>query len=174
MTSQNLRDWRNWVTLAARLILGITLIVAGIDKATNLTLSSTSVGAYRILPYSVSQVVGHVLPFAEIGLGLLLVIGLFTRISGALGALLMVAFIIGIASVWIRGISIDCGCFGQGGPVSPEQAARQYPWEIIRDTGLLLCGLWLVIFGKPFFAADNWLFAPLDQIAASRDKKKRR
>jgi len=165
MKSQDLRQWRNWVTLAARLILGIVLIVAGIQKATNLTLSGMSVWAYQILPYNVSQVVGYVLPFAEISLGVLLVIGLFTRIAGALGALLMLAFIIAISSVWARGISIDCGCFGQGGPVSPETAARQYPWEIARDVGLLLCGLWLVIFGKPFFAADAWLFAPLDQIA---------
>lgn len=172
MTSQNRRDWRNWVTLAARAILGIVLIVSGARKATNLTMSGTSTWAYQILSYQASVVVGHILPFAEIGLGLVLVAGLFTRVAGGLGALLMLGFIIAIASVWIRGISIDCGCFGQGGPVSPETALRQYPWEIARDTGLLLCGLWLVIFGKPFYAVDNWLFAPLDQIAARQGKRR--
>ncbi len=44
------------------------------------------------------------------------------------------AFIIGIASVWARGITIDCGCFGGGG--YDADAASQYPWEIARDVGL--------------------------------------
>ena len=35
-----------------------------------------------------------------------------------------------------RGISIDCGCFGDGGP-DPDAIGR-YPWEIARDVGLLL------------------------------------
>ena len=45
-------------------------------------------------------------------------------------------FIVAIASVWYRGISIDCGCFGGGGEVDASQT--QYPAEIARDLGLLL------------------------------------
>ncbi|MDR0849847.1 MAG: DoxX family membrane protein [Propionibacteriaceae bacterium] len=166
-----MRDWKNWVTLAARLILGIVFIIAGVGKIGNLTQSVAATNAYQILPSSVAQIVGYALPFCEVGLGLVLVAGLFTRVAGALGGLLQLAFIIAIASVWARGISIDCGCFGNGGPVDPVQAVKNYPWDILRDVGLLACGAWLVFLGKPFLAIDSWLFKPLDQIAAEMGPK---
>ena len=71
--------------------------------------------------------------------------------------MLQVAFIIGIASVWARGISINCGCFGDGGP-DPD-AISKYPWEIARDVGLLLLSLFLVWLRRTPLALDNLLYA---------------
>ena len=64
------------------------------------------------------------------------------RMSALLGTLLMLAFVIGIASAWARGLSIDCGCFGGGGTIGAEQTA--YPFELSRDVALTLAGAWLV------------------------------
>jgi len=172
--STDLRNWKNWVSLAARLILGIVLIWSGAAKVGNLASSVTSTNAYQILPYGAVQVVGNALPFCEMGLGLLLVIGLFTRVMGALGALLMLGFIIAIASVWARGISIDCGCFGTGGPVDPAEATAAYPWEILRDIGLMICGGWLVFTKEKFIAVDAWLFRPIEEIVAAPAKTSRK
>lgn len=155
-------DWRDWVGLAARLLLGGVLLVAGGLKLPNLGESVIAVRAYQLLPYDATTVVGYVLPILEVSAGLLLVLGLFTRVSAIVGSLLMVAFIIGIASVWARGISIDCGCFGGGGAVSPEEAARAYPWDILRDLGLLACGVWLIVRPRTPWALDSWLFRPVD------------
>ena len=47
-----------------------------------------------------------------------------------------------MASAAARGLSIDCGCFGGGGPVPPGQTA--YAAEIVRDLGLLAAAGWLV------------------------------
>ena len=66
------------------------------------------------------------------------------------------AFIIGIASVWARGIQIDCGCFGGGG--FDADATAKYPWEIARDVGLLLLSLLLVWRPRTRLALDNLLF----------------
>ena len=167
------RDWKNWVSLAARLILGIVLIVAGFSKATNLDASVRSTNAYQILPYTLAEILGNSLPFIEIAVGILLVVGLFTRVVGALGAAMMLAFIIAISSAWIRGISIDCGCFGEGGPVDAKTATAQYPWEILRDLGLMACGVWLVVIKKAFLAVDAWLFRPVEEIVARQDRKQR-
>jgi hypothetical protein len=68
-------------------------------------------------------------------------------------ALLMVAFIIGVASAWARGLTIDCGCFGGGGQVAASET--KYPEEILRDIGLVLLGGWLVVFGAGRFALDG-------------------
>ena len=169
--SSDARRWTNWVSLAARLILGIVLIWAGASKVTNLAGSIQATAAYQILPYELAKVVGQTLPFIEIGVGILLVIGLFTRIMGVVGSLMMLAFVIAISSVWARGISIDCGCFGEGGAVSAAEAISKYPWEILRDVGLMACGVWLVIAKKPFIAVDTWLFRPVEEILAQADKK---
>lgn len=141
------------VGLLARLVLGGVLLVAGYIKAVDLDASVRSVVAYDLFNYRVAEFIGLTLPIIEIAVGLTLVLGLFTRLSGALGALLMVVFIAGIASAWARGLSIDCGCFGTGGPVDPS--ATRYLEEILRDTGLGLAGLWLVLRPHTLFALDG-------------------
>ena len=118
------------------------ILVAGALKVTNLGQSALAVRAYQLLPYDLAGYVGYALPIIEIVIGLLLVLGLFTRMSALLGTLLMLAFVIGIASAWARGLSIDCGCFGGGGTIGAEQTA--YPFELSRDVALTLAGAWLV------------------------------
>lgn len=103
-----------WLTLLARLILGGVLIAAGALKVGNLQQSAMAVRAYELLPIWMANLFGYALPWIEIGIGLLLVLGALVRINGLLGALIMLAFIIAIAQAWARGLSIDCGCFGNG------------------------------------------------------------
>ena len=136
-----------------RLVLGGVILVAGALKVTNLGQSALAVRAYQLLPYDLAGYVGYALPIIEIVIGLLLVLGLFTRISALLGALLMLAFVIGIASAWARGLSIDCGCFGGGGTIGAEETA--YPLELSRDVALLLAGAWLVRRPHTAYALDD-------------------
>lgn len=153
--------WRDWVGLVARLVLGIVLVVAGGLKLGNLGESAVAVRGYQILPFAWTAPVGYALPIVEVIVGALLIVGLGTRWAAAAGALLMVAFVIGIASAWARGISIDCGCFGGGGQVTWERAVAQYPVDIARDIGLFWCGLWLVVRPATPWSMDRWLFRPL-------------
>ena len=161
------RAWIGWVGLAARLVLGGVLLVAGALKVGAIGESILAVRAYQLLPYELTTVVGTVMPFAEILLGLLLITGTFTRLCGILGALVMVAFIIAIGSAWARGLTLDCGCFGGGGQISQEEAFAAYPWEIARDVGLAACGVWLALFPRTPFSLDNWIFGAPSAASAS-------
>lgn len=152
--------WRDCVGLAARLVLGGVLFVAGALKVTNLPSSALAVRAYKILQYDLAGMVGYALPILEMVVGLLLLIGLFTRWSAAVGGLLMVAFIIGISSAWARGLSLDCGCFGGGGEVELARALAAYPWEIARDVGLLALAVWLVVRPATPYSVETRLFGP--------------
>lgn len=145
-----------WVGLLARLVTGGVWIVAGGLKITEPDASIAAVRAYQLLPSSVAEAVGIALPAVELVIGLALVIGVFTRGAAVLSALLFVAFIIGIASVWARGIEIDCGCFGGGG--AKAGAASDYPWEIARDTALLAASLLVVSVRRTRLALDSVLF----------------
>lgn len=146
-----------WFGLLARLITGGVWLYAGLLKVGDPAASVAAVRAYQLLPYDLAETVGRILPMLEVVLGACLIAGLLTRFSGALSALLQVAFIVGIASVWARGIAIDCGCFGDGGP-DPD-AFSQYPWEIARDLGLLALSLFLVWRPRTPYSVDGLLFA---------------
>ena len=164
---KNLRiaPWvREALPLAGRLIVGGTLIAAGALKLNPIE-SARAVRAYRILPEAGVQIMGIGLPLLEITLGILLIVGLGTRFVAAVAALLFVVFIAGIISVWIRGISIDCGCFGGGGTVQRNQT--QYPLEIARDLGLLLVSFALVWRPRSKISLDGvlGLFTPRSETA---------
>ena len=145
-----------WTGLLARLIVGGVWVYAGLLKLPHPESSVSAVRAYQLLPAGAAEVVGHVLPMLEIVIGLCLICGLLTRANGVVSALLQVAFVIGIASVWSRGIEIDCGCFGDGGP--DPNAFSKYPWEITRDLGLMALSLYLVIKPRTAFALDALIF----------------
>ena len=149
---------RDVVGLLARLVLGGVVLVAGLLKVGHLETSARAVRAYQLLPYDVAGYVGYALPVLEVAVGLLLVLGLFTRGSAVVGGVLMVVFIIGIGSAWVRGLSIDCGCFGDGGTIAAAQT--QYPEEIARDVGLLLCAAWLVLRPRTALSLERRLFPP--------------
>jgi uncharacterized membrane protein YphA (DoxX/SURF4 family) len=142
-----------WLTLLARLILGGVLIVAGGLKIGNLQKSAMSVRAYEMLPIWLANFFGYALPWVEIGIGALLILGVAVRIMGALGALIMLGFIIAIAQAWARGLSIDCGCFGGGGKIDPEDT--KYLSSILRDIGFLALGIFLYLYPKGRFALDK-------------------
>ena len=142
-----------WLTLLARLILGGVLFAAGALKIGSLQKSAMAVRAYELLPVSLANFLGYTLPWIEIGVGLLLIAGVAVRISGLIGAFTMLAFIIAIAQEWARGLSIDCGCFGGGGAIDPEDT--KYLSEIIRDIGLLILGIYLYFYPKGRFSVDK-------------------
>lgn len=144
------------IGLVARLVLGAVVLVAGALKVGHPETSARAVRAYQLLPFDVAGYLGYALPVLEIAVGVLLVLGLFTRANAVIGGLLMAAFAAGIASAWARGLSIDCGCFGHGGTIAASQT--QYPQEIARDLGLLACAAWLAVRPHTAYGLDRVLF----------------
>lgn len=150
---------KEWIGLAARLVIGGVWIWAGALKLGDSYQSVQAVRAYDLLPESLVEPVGYLLPVLEVVVGAALVLGVLTRGAAVISAVLFVVFIIGIASAWARGLQIDCGCFGGGG-YNPD-ASSQYPWEIARDAVLLAGSLYLVRWPRTRFALDSLLFRPL-------------
>ena len=147
---------REWIGLVLRLVVGGVWIAAGAVKVTDPAQSVQAVRAYQLLPSSLVSPVGQLLPVVEIVIGVMLVVGLLTRGAALISAVLLGLFIVGIVSVWARGINIDCGCFGGGG--ADPDAASQYPWEIARDAALLAASIVLVWLRSTRLSLDNVLF----------------
>ncbi|MET7708460.1 MauE/DoxX family redox-associated membrane protein [Micromonospora sp. NPDC005413] len=147
---------RPWLGIAARLGLAAVWLVAGASKVGDLAASGRAVNAYQVMPYDVATVIGAALPFVELALGVLLLLGLATRLSAVVSAALLVVFIAGIASAWARGLAIDCGCFGSGGQLAEGQAPSYLP-EILRDLGFLVLAGFLLIWPRTPVSVDGWL-----------------
>ena len=143
-----------WISTAARLLLAGVFLTAGVLKAADPQASVTAVRAYELLPVSWATLIGWGLPFGEIALGLLLAVGLLTRLVAIVAAALLTCFIVAVASAAARGLSVDCGCFGGGGALPRGQT--HYGLEIIRDVGLLLLAGWLVWRPECRLCLDRW------------------
>jgi uncharacterized membrane protein YphA (DoxX/SURF4 family) len=139
----------------ARLGLAAVWLISGSIKVSDLNQTYVAVQAYDLLPSDVVNVVAGALPFLELALGVLLVAGLGTRLTAAVSALVLLAFIGAVAQSWARGLTIDCGCFGGGGQVAAGDTT--YPQEIARDLGFLVLAAWLLARPRTLLALDGWL-----------------
>lgn len=147
---------RPWLGTAARLGLAAVWLIAGATKVGDLAASGRAVNAYQVMPYELATVIGAALPFVELALGVLLLVGLATRLAAGFSAALLLVFITGIASAWSRGLAIDCGCFGSGGQLAAGQAPSYLP-EILRDLGFLALAGFLLIWPRTPVSVDGWL-----------------
>src|SRR5260370_18157069 len=93
------------------------------------------VGSYQLLPPWGVNFVAHTLPFAEIALGLLLILGWQLRVWATLSTLLILGFFGAVVHAYAAGIQINCGCFTTPDPLTIT--------TVIRDG--LLAGLALLM-----------------------------
>jgi uncharacterized membrane protein YphA (DoxX/SURF4 family) len=145
-----------WISTAARLGMATVFLVAGATKVGDLAGSARAVNAYRLMPFEAAKIVGAILPFVEITLGLLLLAGIAVRLSAGIAATLLVIFIAGIVSAWARGLRIDCGCFSAGGDLGAGQVPT-YGREILRDVSFLVLAGVLLWRPRTRFSVDGIL-----------------
>ncbi|MGI8415714.1 MAG: MauE/DoxX family redox-associated membrane protein [Nakamurella sp.] len=140
------------VGLIVRLGVAAVWLISGFEKASNSLQTTVAVRAFQILPEGAVHPVAAVLPYLEIALGLLLLVGLAVRLTAVISAVMLMIYIAGVISAAARGLSIDCGCFGGGGTVSAGQT--QYPAEILRDVGFLVLAAYLVWRPRSLLSVD--------------------
>src|SRR5258708_14149075 len=78
----------------------------------NISSFAQQVESYKMISPEASQVVAHTLPFVEIVLGLLLLIGWRLRIWATAITAIMVAFLAVVTRAYLLHMDINCGCFG--------------------------------------------------------------
>jgi uncharacterized membrane protein YphA (DoxX/SURF4 family) len=141
--------------LLVRLGLAAVWLVSGAIKVAAPGQFYSAVQAYQLFSPGLASLISAAVPFLELGLGLLLLLGLGTRLVAVVSALLLLAYIAGVAQSWARGLTIDCGCFGGGGQVAAGQT--HYGQEILRDTGFVLMAVWLLLRPRTPVSLDRWL-----------------
>jgi len=96
-------------------------------------LFAMGIDSYRLLPLGVVEWMARILPWLELALGALLIVGAGVRWAGLVVTALLVVFMIALAHAALGGLEINCGCFGTGS-VKPGR-------ELMLDAGLLALAL---------------------------------
>jgi uncharacterized membrane protein YphA (DoxX/SURF4 family) len=149
-------NFQRVVIWIGRLLLGGIFIYAGYSKifVPNLILSSMmtlkfsinanlsnfgqQVASYKLLSPAGVDFVAHTLPFVEIILGLLLLIGWRLRIWGTIVSLMLLGFLAMVTRAYLLHMEINCGCFGTPEPVSLK--------KILEDSAMLALAVLMTLF----------------------------
>lgn len=111
--------------VALRLALAAVFLYAAYTKLRQpWLLFAMSIDAYQILPEWAALTLGRVLPWLELGLGLLLATGFGLRYAAAGASILLAVFLGVMVRAYALGMKIDCACFGPGEEISPRTLAR--------------------------------------------------
>jgi len=154
MRQENSRG--SWVGFGIRLLAAAIWIIAGAVKIPQIQTFEVLVQRYGILPVWLSGPFAYALPFLELAIGAYLAAGLFVRGTSLVGTLLFAAFLTAQASAWLRGISLDCGCFGS------VLQTTVGPLTILRDFGLGIPTFLMLAFPARALSLDRRLFGATD------------
>jgi len=138
----------SFVSLLFRFILSLVFIISALDKIASPAEFAIAVENYRIIPSVFTNTIAIFLPWIEFFCGLFLLLGIWQRGSTVIIAALSILFISAMISVLLRGLDIDCGCFGAGVKVDN--------YRIAEDIVLLLLALFLIKFPSEKFTLDRF------------------
>jgi uncharacterized membrane protein YphA (DoxX/SURF4 family) len=104
-----------YILIAFRLVVGGIFIWAGVSKIIDPLGFAQDIANYRVFPAGISFFLALVLPWMEVICGAFLILGIFRYASALLISGFLAVFLALIIVTIIRGIDIDCGCFGSLG-----------------------------------------------------------
>ncbi len=139
------------VSLVARVVLATVFLSAAAGKLGRRREFEKTVRGYELVSDATARLVAATLPPLELVCGLLLVVGLATRIVALVLASMLLAFAGAVAVNLLRGREIDCGCLGAAGP-------RRITWLTVgRNLVFAAAALLLALDPTTVLSLDNAL-----------------
>jgi uncharacterized membrane protein YphA (DoxX/SURF4 family) len=92
--------------------LGLAFVWAAVSKLPDLSAFVDSMDAYRLpFPNMLVRGAAVALPGVELGLGILLLTGVWLRAALRCVAGLLLVFLVVLGQAWLRGLPVTCSCF---------------------------------------------------------------
>jgi uncharacterized membrane protein YphA (DoxX/SURF4 family) len=112
-----------------RLIMGIVFIYASYSKILDPLSFSQNIHNYGVTPLFIENIIALTLPWVELFIGLGLIFNIKYDTCVDISICLMIIFIILILQAYLRGKSIDCGCFSND--LSPQEWEEKR-WDMLK------------------------------------------
>lgn len=131
------------------IFLGLLLISAGMSKIDSSLATLASIYSYQIPLHDwLAIAIAHCLPWVEILLGFLLIIGVWPFAVSSAAILLLALFTFLTSQAWWRGLPIECGCMDFSG-IHPALAFLETPaGSTLRNLFLLMTTAAMAVFQK--------------------------
>ena len=139
----------DYLLLIFRIVVGMIFIFASLEKITNPAKFAENILNYKLLPDIFINLLAITLPWIELICGLLLLFGIRSRESSIIIFTMLMIFTIGVFIAVLRGLNIDCGCFGT---LMAEKIGLQ---KIIENIVLLIFSFIIILSGAGRFSLKN-------------------
>lgn len=104
---------QDWSLMLARLVVGAVFLMAGLAKLGATDKLEESVSRYQLgLSGRPARLIAATLPPAELGLGIVLVLGLAPLASALVAAITLTGFVLVQVVAVARRLPVQCSCFG--------------------------------------------------------------
>lgn len=90
-----------------------------------------SIDSYKLLPLWAVEWTARVLPWVELAIGIMLLVGVWLRLATAAASAMLLVFFVLMVRAYAKGMEISCGCFGPGDIIS---------WRTLVRDGSMLAG----------------------------------
>jgi uncharacterized membrane protein YphA (DoxX/SURF4 family) len=113
------------IAIIARLALGAVFLWAAYTKLRDpWMIFAMEIDAMHVVPSATVEPIARTMPWFELLIGVLLVIGIQTRYVASAATALLGFFFTLLLVLYLRGFQGDCGCFGPGEQLGPKTLAR--------------------------------------------------
>ena len=126
-----------FLSFVLRLVVGGVFVYAGVLKILDPAQFANDVANYRLLPSALVNFVAITLPWVETVAGILMVMGFWLPGSALVITGLMGVFLVAIGQALMRGLDIQCGCFGT------IRAGKIDAKTLVFDVALFVFAAWL-------------------------------
>jgi uncharacterized membrane protein YphA (DoxX/SURF4 family) len=116
--------------LILRVALGVVFVVASLDKIQYPDQFAKNIANYKLLPYQWIHGVAIALPWLEIIVGSLLIMGIWIKANALLTVSMLLAFIFAVSQALWRQLDISCGCFSTD-PLAHKMTRWTLYWNLI-------------------------------------------
>ncbi len=148
--------WRSpYLSVAARVLLGVIFVSFALSKIMRPGVFALNVVDYGLMPAWGVNLWALALSWAELVVGLFLILGIRTRAAATLIGGMNVIFIVGLVNAIFHHLPINCGCVGEvGEPVNW--------WKVLKNTGMLVMCVQIFLYDR-FLVLDRGGFILRDR-----------
>jgi putative oxidoreductase len=144
-----------YLSVICRLLLGAIFISFALSKILRPAVFALNVVDYAIMPSWGVNLWALALPWAELVVGLFLILGIRTRAAATLIGAMNIIFIVGLVNAILHHMPINCGCVGEvGEPVNW--------WKVLKNTGMVVMCIQIFLYDR-FLVLDRGGFILRDR-----------
>ncbi|MCK5405811.1 MAG: DoxX family membrane protein [Candidatus Krumholzibacteria bacterium] len=136
---------------ALRIVLGGMFIYSSTHKIWSPEEFAIAIRSYELLPVGLTNLFALLIAWSEALAGIMLILGVMTKKAAGAILLMLVMFTVAVLATMIKGLVIDCGCFG-----ADDNQSTSLPL-VIRNLFLIAAAAMVMLFDRGAWSVSSVL-----------------